>query len=356
MKFLNTVVLFAILGLSKGSSSPQFTWLRAQPQPLLKVTFQDGQEDIAVLKRYNPIPVGPNEREENVDQCIFDGYLSDEKDVYVTVTGCPFTGNFDVQLRSERLTHSMFSVKQGVVRVVPSIFGSSIPNRDNVMTQITDKVIKVRQQPLPTSSRDALNPNGYSISMKIRYDDNFAAKFGDDAVNTIRRVTAQAQNMWRWPSLTTSLTFNVDADIEHIPGKFVAENDIEKVAALSTDSRFNSYVYWAYRNDEGGVVGIAYLGTSCADEVNLRTSLNEYMGDDLTAAQTFAHELGHNMGMSHDFVNDPNNKRTDSKGNACSGIGGMMDYYGNVDKWSTCSVEDMTNYINSLSPFCLPTL
>jgi hypothetical protein len=64
----------------------------------LKVTFQDGQEDIAVLKRYNPIPVGPNEREENVDQCIFDGYLADEKDVYVTVTGCPLSGNFDVTL------------------------------------------------------------------------------------------------------------------------------------------------------------------------------------------------------------------------------------------------------------------
>jgi hypothetical protein len=69
--------------------------------------------------------------------------------------------DLQVQLRSARLTHSMFSVKQGVVRAVPSIFGSSIPNRDNVMTQITDKVIKVRQQPLPTSSRDALNPNGY---------------------------------------------------------------------------------------------------------------------------------------------------------------------------------------------------
>jgi len=27
--------------------------------------------------------------------------------------------------------------------------------------------------------------------MKIRYDDNFAGKFGDDAVNTIRRIVTQ---------------------------------------------------------------------------------------------------------------------------------------------------------------------
>jgi len=356
MKFIEIAVLFSILGLSAGSASPQFSWLRVQPQPLLKVTFPDGQEDLAVLKRFNPIPAGPNEREEDIDQCIFDGYLSEEKEVYVTVTGCPLSGNFDVQLRSSRLSHSMFSVTQGVVRQVPSIFGSSVPNRENVMTKIVDKVVKIKQQPQPSSSKDAVNPNGYVIPMKIRYDDNFAEKFGNDAVNTIRRVVAQAQNIWKWPSLTTSLTFNVDENIEHIPGRFVAENDIEKVAALSTDPKFNAYVYWAYRNDQPGVVGIAYVGSSCSPDVKVRTSLNEYMSNDLVAAQTFAHELGHNLGMSHDFLNDPNNKRTDSKGNACSGVGGVMDYYGDVNKWSTCSVEDITNYINSVSPFCLTPL
>lgn len=69
-----------------------------------------------------------------------------------------------------------------------------------------------------------------------------------------------------------------------------------------------------------------------------------------------AHELGHNMGMDHDFIDDPENKRTDSKGNPCSGVGGVMDYYGQVDKWSTCSVEDITKYIASQSPFCLTAL
>lgn len=31
----------------------------------------------------------------------------------------------------------------------------------------------------------------FSIKIKIRYDENFADKFGDDAVNTIRRVVTQ---------------------------------------------------------------------------------------------------------------------------------------------------------------------
>jgi hypothetical protein len=41
------------------------------------------------------IPRGRDEREEDVDHCIFDGHLRNEKDVYVTLTGCPFSDNFE---------------------------------------------------------------------------------------------------------------------------------------------------------------------------------------------------------------------------------------------------------------------
>jgi hypothetical protein len=67
-----------------------------------------------------------------------------------------------------------------------------------------------------------------------------------------------------------------------------------------------------------------------------------------------AHELGHNLGMMHDFKDDPKIKRVDSKNRPCSGIGGVMDYYGNVNKWSTCSVEDFTKLVDTTKPsFCL---
>jgi hypothetical protein len=66
------------------------------------------------------------------------------------------------------------------------------------------------------------------------------------------------------------------------------------------------------------------------------------------------------MGMRHDFGSDPSIKRFDSKQNACSGVGGVMDYYGNVNKWSPCSVEDFAGYVNRIissnGNFCLETL
>ena len=56
--------------------------------------------------------------------------------------------------------------------------------------------------------------------------------------------------------------------------------------------------------------------------------------------------------MYHDFTNEGGSK-FDSKGQACTNIGGYMDYVSNPTKWSTCSVEDYTKYYNSVQPWCL---
>ncbi len=61
----------------------------------------------------------------------------------------------------------------------------------------------------------------------MRYDENFKAKFGADSVNAARRVLAQAQNIWKWKdSLTTTVTFQIDPNVEAIRGRFVAEDDL----------------------------------------------------------------------------------------------------------------------------------
>ena len=79
---------------------PSFSWERVSSRqtslPSLKITLPNGMEDYAILQRYNPIPQGHDELEEDIDQCIFDGYLLNEKDVYVTMVGCLNSDSFEV--------------------------------------------------------------------------------------------------------------------------------------------------------------------------------------------------------------------------------------------------------------------
>ena len=89
-------------GIASATNVPTFSWLEDQFSPdgipLLSVNFHDGKpNDVAILKQFNPIPRQRDEREEDIDKCIFNGHLRDESTVHVTLTGgCPFDKNFDV--------------------------------------------------------------------------------------------------------------------------------------------------------------------------------------------------------------------------------------------------------------------
>jgi hypothetical protein len=66
--------------------------------PFLRISYPDfGNDDFAVLKYFNPIPLTAGETVDEIEDCIFNGFLRDEANVYVTLTGgCPGSYTFEV--------------------------------------------------------------------------------------------------------------------------------------------------------------------------------------------------------------------------------------------------------------------
>ena len=73
-----------------------------------------------------------------------------------------------------------------------------------------------------------------------------------------------------------------------------------------------------------------------------------------------AHEIGHGLGLYHDFGSGgKNDVKYDSSGNRCTGINAVMDYgrISSVNKFSGCSKEDLqtwyTRVVQTYGSFCL---
>ena len=54
--------------------------------------------------------------------------------------------------------------------------------------------------------------------------------------------------------------------------------------SANNPSNANAYVYLCSQNDQGGVVGIAWVSSTCYWSQQYRSSVNEYLGNDATSA------------------------------------------------------------------------
>ncbi len=122
------------------AKKPSFNWLNDRTSetgiPLLQVNFPDGnQKDYIHFKRYIPIPKQPHERDEDVDPCIFEGYLENEPEAFAVLTGgCPFHSSFEVIISSETVTSFSFTVKKITISQCPNC--TDLSARDRIESSV----------------------------------------------------------------------------------------------------------------------------------------------------------------------------------------------------------------------------
>jgi len=225
----------------------------------------------------------------------------------------------------------------------------------------------------------ALDPNGYRLDVKVYYDDVFNAQFKEDPKTKIERLMAVVDEMYsESDTLKTKIDVNV-VGIERAYGKNWGDsNDWGRLLPTPDPSVGSELISLAkYSSEEANLyvfltgqpssyvpgtsikVGLGYAGVVCDQARDTRISISRWFegskGGEATTAETITHEMGHNLGMQHDFSDSlGTNYLRQSNGVSCKGY---MDYNDKTNGWSPCSVSDFTNYINKqYNGFCLASL
>lgn len=152
-------------------------------------------------------------------------------------------------------------------------------------------------------------------------------------------------------SLGTKIKLERVGDITHHVGEtWRAESNSQSLQGPILDITENQpveadlYVYLAKDPEFYGTIGLAWLGTLCKRNTDpgYQAGISEKRENVLATAQVVSHEMGHNMGLYHDFDN-----RHGGSSSPCNGEG-LMSYGSVPDKWSECSRSDFLAHYNTI--------
>jgi len=322
--------------IGKEESDVKLTWTKASE---IEVVFANGTRDKIHLEAVNDL-------EGKAILCLYTGSLDhDSEESEVTVDGCKGDKKVLVEIASENEVGGLLTLLMENGKTY-ELEQEDKPWMGNDAFEIPAEFFN---SSLPVLSKISL-PRSVTVLTSFRYDNSLLAQVNNDHAKVkdlLYRVAQLAKPVLKLLDVKVNLKMT---GIEHHDQHLKAsESSLEaltrELKGKSTEKGLISF--FTAQNNEGPI-GIAYRGTACHSMTGLQININEVQdfGNLQYTADIFAHELGHNLGMRHDFAMEHGGTGVSStSNNPCNGKGMMS--YGNPPKaWSTCSNLDFAKWIH----------
>merc|ERR1712223_1666049 len=203
-------------------------------------------------------------------------------------------------------------------------------------------------------------PSKLTTTLQFGYDDGMLASLedmdedgdidGDDFTAYIQTVMTHVQSYYSHSeSLGTEIEIQVlDGSIYKAGENWNAGDNLNEATDASLEAFADGYVAdafsWWCADGGDNTAGYAWVGLICDDPYD--TNIEEMQTNELRSAYLLAHELGHNLGMYHDFAD-----RHGGEGNPCDDTGimsyGSYSWWETISQWSTCSASDFASHYDA---------
>jgi len=287
----------------------------------------------------------------------------------VVVTGCKHEQQ-SVQVQSMLFGDMVFTMQDGVVRGVgdddsgrsrrgadPDIdydYDDTLDNPD--FDQLFADLSGAEADDLPPP------PAKLALNLNVYLDKNWKSEFGNTGgVTFAKRILKHAADLLDHKSLGTKLSLSYEDDRIFNSNKHLKINkrNYEKELprqltgpeTLDGGSVANLYLTF---DDRPRLLGLARVNGMCSTVLGKPRAIVVFKNSEIRTAMTVAHELGHLIGIEHDFILAKRNQKC-GRGKLSGEF--VMNYGSARQRWSQCSNTDFKVYYNrvvtELTSFCL---